>query len=143
MSQGMISKAMSVIILCLNYQVLREVVKDITLMTMYVGKGEGLMLCEPIYAQYVGGLMPWLEFHAALRTKELIELRDLKVDDSGEGLSVSRGRCGSRGNHGNSKGCNKSKYKCFKFHKTNLFKKDRIGYRAMRILCNFPLPREL
>jgi flagellin-specific chaperone FliS len=34
----MINKARSVIILCLNYQVLREVAKETTLMTMYVVK---------------------------------------------------------------------------------------------------------
>jgi hypothetical protein len=96
--------------------------------TMFYGK-EGIVTLE--------------EFQATLRTKELTKLRDLKVNDSGEGLSVSRGRYGSRGNHGNSKGCNKSKYKFFKFHKARHFKKDCLGYRAMRNLRNFPLPREL
>lgn len=38
------------------------------------------------------------EVQAALRTNELIKFKDLKLDDSGEGLNVTRGRCGSRGN---------------------------------------------
>jgi len=86
------------------------------------------------------GIVTLEEFQATLRTKELTKLRGLKVDDSSEGLSVSRGKYGSKGNHGNSKGCNKSKYKCFKLHKTNHFKKDCLEYRAMMNSCNFQLP---
>jgi len=49
-----------------------------------------------------------------LKTKELIKLKDLKFSDNDEVLSVSRGRGMSRGNPENSKGGDKSKYKCFK-----------------------------
>ncbi|AET03341.2 hypothetical protein MTR_8g067970 [Medicago truncatula] len=43
------------------------------------------------------------EVQAELRTKALTKLKGLKVDDSGEGLSVSRGKGGSRGNLANLK----------------------------------------
>jgi len=36
------------------------------------------------------------EVQAALRTKELTKFKWLKVDDSGEGLNVSRGRSENR-----------------------------------------------
>ena len=60
------------------------------------------------------------EDQSTLRTKELKKLKDLEFDDSGEGLSVSRGRRGSRRNCGNSKGGNNSKHKCFKCYKYGL-----------------------
>ncbi|MCI38644.1 receptor-like protein kinase, partial [Trifolium medium] len=37
------------------------------------------------------------EVQSALRTKELTKLRDLKVDDSEEGLNVARGRSENKG----------------------------------------------
>jgi len=71
------------------------------------------------------------EVQAALRTKELTKFKDLKVDDSGEGLNVSRGRNEHRGkgkgklrSKSRSKGFDKSKYKCFLCHKLGHFKKD-------------------
>jgi len=67
------------------------------------------------------------EVQAALRTKALTKLKGLKVDDSGEALSVSRGRGGNRGNHVNLKVGDKVKYKCFKCHMTNHFKKNCLG----------------
>ena len=51
----------------------------------------------------------------------------MKVDDSGEGLNVSRGRNEHRGKgkrKSRSKGFDKSKYKCFLCHKQGHFKKD-------------------
>jgi len=72
-----------------------------------------------------------VEVQSALRTKELTKFKDLKVDESGEGLNVARGRSGHRGKgKGNSrsksrsKGFDKSKYKCFLCHKQGHFKKD-------------------
>lgn len=59
-----------------------------------------------------------------LRTKELTKSNDLRFDDSGEGLSVSRG--GGKGKRGNSKGSDMSKYRCLKGHKTSHFKRDRV-----------------
>jgi len=53
------------------------------------------------------------EVPAALRTKELTKSKDLRADENGESLSVSRGNGGGRGNRGSSKGGNKAKYKCF------------------------------
>ena len=71
------------------------------------------------------------EVQAALRTKELTKFKDLKVDDSGEGLNVSRGRNEHRGkgkgklrSKSRYKGFDKSKYKCFLCHKLRHFKKD-------------------
>ena len=53
------------------------------------------------------------------------------MEDSGEGLSVSRGKNESRGNgkgkprsKSKSEGDNKAKYKCFNCHKVGHFKKD-------------------
>ena len=62
------------------------------------------------------------EVQAALRTKELTKSKDLRVDENGEGLSVSRGNGGGRGNRG--KSSNKTKFKCFKCNKMGHFKKD-------------------
>jgi len=64
------------------------------------------------------------EVQAALRTKELTKSKDLRADENGEGLSVSRGNGDGRGNRGSSKGGNKAKYKCFKCHKFGHFKRD-------------------
>jgi len=64
------------------------------------------------------------EVQAALRTKELTKSKDLRVDENGEGLSVSRGNGGGRGNRGSSKGGNKAKYKCFNCHKFGHFNRD-------------------
>ena len=71
------------------------------------------------------------EVRADLRTKELTKFKDLKVDDGGEGLNVSRGRNEHRGkgkgksrSKSRSKGFEKSKYKCFLCHKQGHFKKD-------------------
>ncbi|MCI42010.1 hypothetical protein A2U01_0063245, partial [Trifolium medium] len=38
------------------------------------------------------------EVQATLRTKKLTKFKDLKVDDSGEGLNVSKGRSENGGN---------------------------------------------
>ena len=62
------------------------------------------------------------EVQAALRTKELIKSKDLRTDENGEGLSVSRGNGGGRGNQ--RKSGNKSKSKCFNCHKMSHFMKD-------------------
>jgi len=64
------------------------------------------------------------EVHAALRTKELTNSKDLRADENSEDLSVSRGNGGGRGNRGSSKSGNKEKYKCFKCHKFGHFKRD-------------------
>jgi len=68
------------------------------------------------------GIVTLEEVQAALRTKELTKSKDLRVDENGEGLSVSRGNGGGRGNRG--KSGNKSKFKCFSCNKTGHFKKD-------------------
>jgi len=62
------------------------------------------------------------EVQAALRTKLLTKSKDLRADENGEGLSVSRGNGGGRGNRG--KSGNKSKFKCFNCNKMGQFKKD-------------------
>jgi len=62
------------------------------------------------------------EVQAALRTKELIKSKDLRTDENGEGLSVSRGNGGGRGNR--RKSGNRSKSKCFNCHKIGHFMKD-------------------
>jgi len=64
------------------------------------------------------------EVQAALRTKELTKSKDLRADENSEGLSVSRGNGGGRGNRESSKSGNKAKYKCFKCHKFGHFKRD-------------------
>ena len=63
------------------------------------------------------------EVQAALRTKELTKSKDLRADENSEGLSVSRGNGGGRGNRGSLKGGNKTKYKCFKCHRFGHFKR--------------------
>jgi len=40
------------------------------------------------------------DVQATLRTKELTKSKDLRTDENGEGLSVSRGNGGGRGNQG-------------------------------------------
>jgi hypothetical protein len=62
------------------------------------------------------------EVQAALRTKKLTKSKELRADENGEGLSVSRRNGGSRGNQG--KSGNKSKFKCFNYHKMGHFNKD-------------------
>jgi hypothetical protein len=62
------------------------------------------------------------EVQAALRTKELTKSKNLRTDENGEGLSVSRGNGGGRGNRG--KSGNKSKFKCFNCNKMGHFKND-------------------
>jgi len=62
------------------------------------------------------------EVQAALRTKELTKSKDLRIHERGEGLSVSRGNGGGRGNR--RKSDNKSKSKCFNCHKMGHFMKD-------------------
>jgi len=62
------------------------------------------------------------EVQAALRTKELTKSKDLRIHESSEGLSVSRGNGGGRGNR--RKNGNKSKSKCFNCHKMGHFMKD-------------------
>ncbi|MCI51491.1 cytochrome P450, partial [Trifolium medium] len=44
------------------------------------------------------GIVTMEEVQAVLRTKELTKFKDMKVDDSGEYLNVSRGRSENRGN---------------------------------------------
>ena len=48
------------------------------------------------------------EVRASLRTKELTKSKDLRADENGEGLSVSKGNSGGRGNQG--KSGNKSRW---------------------------------
>jgi len=62
------------------------------------------------------------EVQAALRPKELTKFKDLRANENGEGLSISKGNGGGRGNRG--KSGNKLKFKCFNFHKMGHFKKD-------------------
>lgn len=59
-------------------------------------------------------------------------MKELKINDNGEDLNVSRWRNDSRGDQkenksmskSNSKGLDYSKYKCFIYHKNDHFKKD-------------------
>jgi len=62
------------------------------------------------------------EVQAALRTKELTKSKNLRVDENGEGLSVSRENGGSRGKR--RKSGNKSWFKCFNCSKIGNFMKD-------------------
>ncbi|PNX58516.1 acylamino-acid-releasing enzyme, partial [Trifolium pratense] len=72
------------------------------------------------------------EVQSALRTKELIKLRDLRVDDSAEGLNVTmdisenegRGKGKKYGSKSRSKGDNGGKFKCFHCQEPSHFKKD-------------------
>jgi len=68
------------------------------------------------------GIVTLEEVQAALRTKELTKSKDLRIHESGEGLNVSRGNGGGRGNR--RKSGNKSKSKCFNYHKMGHFMKD-------------------
>ncbi|GAU37497.1 hypothetical protein TSUD_275490 [Trifolium subterraneum] len=64
------------------------------------------------------------EVQAALRTKELTKLNELKIDDSGEGLNISRGRSENRGkgkgkkhkSKSRAKGDSGGKFKCYHCH---------------------------
>jgi len=62
------------------------------------------------------------EVQEALRTKEFTKSKDLRADENGEGLNVSRGNGASKGNRG--KSGNNLKFKCFNCHKMSHFKKD-------------------
>ena len=62
------------------------------------------------------------EVQAILRTNELTKSKDFGANETGEGLSVSRGNSGGRGNR--EKSGNKSKFKGFNCHKMGHFKKD-------------------
>jgi len=62
------------------------------------------------------------EVQAALRTKELIKSKDLRIHENFEGLSVSKRNGGGRGNW--RKSGNKLKSKCFNCHKMGHFMKD-------------------
>jgi len=64
------------------------------------------------------------EVQAALRTKELTKSKELRIHESGEGLSVSRGNGGGRGNR--RKSDNKYKSKHFNFHKMGHLMKDYL-----------------
>ncbi|PNX63781.1 cytochrome p450, partial [Trifolium pratense] len=72
------------------------------------------------------------EVQSALRTKELTRMRDLKIDDSGEGLNVARGRSENKGRGKGKKHRSKSrpkgdgggKFKCYHCHEPGHFKKD-------------------
>ncbi|KAK2395140.1 alpha carbonic anhydrase [Trifolium repens] len=72
------------------------------------------------------------EVQSALRTKELTKLRNLKVDDSGEGLNVARGRSENEGKGKGKKNWSKSrpngdgggKFKCHYCQEPGHFKKD-------------------
>ncbi|KEH29350.1 hypothetical protein MTR_4g035750 [Medicago truncatula] len=59
---------------------------------------------------------------AALRTRKLTKSKDLRIYENGEGLNVSRGNGGGRGNR--RKSGNKSKSECFNCHKMGDFLKD-------------------
>src|SRR6266487_1786554 len=72
------------------------------------------------------------EVQSALRTKELTKLRDLRVDDSGEGLSVARGGTENGGRWKGKKNWSKSratgegggKFKCHYCQEPGHFKRD-------------------
>jgi len=83
------------------------------------------------------------EFQTALRTKESSKSKDLRADENGEGLSVSRGNGGGRGNRG--KSGNKSKFKCFNCHKMGHFKEcpENNGNSAQIILTPFILFKQI
>jgi len=68
------------------------------------------------------GIVTLEEVQAALRTKELTMSKDLRADENNEGLTISRGNGGGRGNRG--KSGDKSKFKCFNCNKMSHFKKD-------------------
>ena len=68
------------------------------------------------------GIVTLEEVQAALRTKELTKSKDLRADETDEGLSASSGNGGVRGKCGNSG--NKSNFKCFNCHKMGHFEKD-------------------
>lgn len=55
------------------------------------------------------------EVHKAMRLKELSKMKDLKINDNGEGLSISRGSSESKGNQKwkRAKSESKSKSKVF------------------------------
>ncbi|KAK2414224.1 cysteine-rich RECEPTOR kinase [Trifolium repens] len=72
------------------------------------------------------------EVQSALRTKELSKFKDLKIEDSGEGLNVARGRSEYKGkgkgkkhrSKSRPKGEGGSKFKCYHCHEPGHFKKD-------------------
>ncbi|CAJ2646442.1 unnamed protein product [Trifolium pratense] len=72
------------------------------------------------------------EVQSALRTKEMTKMRDLRIDDSGEGLNVTRGRSENKSkgkgkkhrSKSRSKGDGGGKLKCYHCHEPGHFKKD-------------------
>ncbi|PNX90687.1 cytochrome p450, partial [Trifolium pratense] len=72
------------------------------------------------------------EVQSALRTKDMTKMRDLKIDGSGEGLNVARGRSERKGkgkekkhrSKSRAKGENGGKFKCYHFHEPSHFKKN-------------------
>lgn len=62
----------------------------------------------------------------------------MKVDDNGESLNTTRGRDGCIVNQANSKGGDKSKYKC---QQTRHFKKDCLSGGTMMTLFSIALER--
>lgn len=103
---------------CVHYLCLIEHFKDI----IFYGK-EGAVTLN--------------EVQTTLRTNELTNSKDVKLDDSGEGLNISKGKRGSRGNRANSKSGDKSKYKCFKCDKTDHFKKNCHKWRDIDDFTQF------
>ena len=63
------------------------------------------------------------EVQTAVKSKEFSKSKDLKIEDSGEGLNVSRGG-GERKGMSKSKRSDKSKVKCFNCQKIGHFKRD-------------------
>ena len=72
------------------------------------------------------------EVQSALRTKEMTKMRDLRIDDSGEGLNVTRGKSENKSkgkgkkhrSKSRSKGDGGGKLKCYHCHEPGHFKKD-------------------
>ncbi|CAJ2674023.1 unnamed protein product [Trifolium pratense] len=72
------------------------------------------------------------EVQSTLRTKEMTKMRDLRIDDSGEGLNVARGRSENKSkgkgkkhrSKSRSKGDGGGKLKCYHCHEPGHFKKD-------------------
>ena len=60
-----------------------------------------------------------------MKSKEFSKSKDLKIEDSGEGLNVSRGG-GEHKGMSKSKRSDKSKLKCFNCQKISHFKRDRL-----------------
>ncbi|GAU10233.1 hypothetical protein TSUD_417410 [Trifolium subterraneum] len=152
-------KALSAIILCLADKVLREVAKEKSAAAMWTKLDKLYMTKSMAHKQCLKqqvyffrmvenksslkhlkdallyckeGTITLDEVQAALRTKELTKLNELKIDDSGEGLNISRGRSENRGkgkgkkhrSKSRAKGDGGSKFKCYHCHEPDHFKKD-------------------